>query len=106
MVNFYNYDFATEMPADILAIEGKDSGARTEEEKKRVEAHYTTDVKLLASIALESGVYALRYRPDGAAVAVAGEDGKVRFISTSGSQIVKEFVPVPISTAAATITAN
>src|SRR5678815_216598 len=48
-VNFYNYDFNTEMPADIVAIEGKDFGGRSEEEKRKVEAHYTSDVKLLGS---------------------------------------------------------
>ncbi|MHA3772174.1 WD40 domain-containing protein [Verrucomicrobiota bacterium sgz303538] len=97
LVNFYNYDFNTEMPADILAIEGKDFGARSDEEKKRVEAHYTTDVKLLASVPIDAGIYALRYRPDGSSVAVAGEDGKVRFISSTDAKVVKEFVPVPLS---------
>jgi WD40 repeat protein len=77
-VNFYNYDFNTEMPADILAIEGK--AGRTPEEKKMLEDHYTSDVKLLASVPLDSGgAYALAYRPDGAVVAVGGEDGHVRF---------------------------
>lgn len=105
-VNFYNYDFATEMPADILAIEGKDFGARNDEEKKRVEAHYSADVKLLASVPLESGIYALRYRPDGSSVAIAGEDGKVRMISTSDPRVIKEFVPVPLSPAASQIAAT
>jgi len=100
-VNFYNYDFNTEMPADILAIEGK--AGRTPEEKKKLEDHYTSDVKLLASVPLDSGgAYALAYRPDGAMVAVGGEDGHVRFISaTQDSGIVKDFIPVPISPAAA-----
>ena len=34
-VNFYNYDFNTEMPADILAIESKDEGGRNDDEKKQ-----------------------------------------------------------------------
>lgn len=96
-VNFYNYDFNTEMPAEILAIEDKAFTARSDEEKKRVEAHYASDVRLLASVSLEAGVYALCYRPDGAVVAAAGEDGKVRFISAPEPKVVKEFIPVPIS---------
>ncbi len=97
-VNFYNYDFSTEMPADIVAIEGKDFGSRSDEEKKKVEAHYSSDVKLLASVPFESGMFALRYRPDGSAVAVAGEDGKVRLISAADMKIAKEFIPVPVKT--------
>lgn len=96
-VNFYNYDFNTEMPAEIVAIEGKDFGGRSEEEKKKVEAHYTSDVKLLASVSFECGIFAVRYQPDGSAVAAAGEDGKVRFIKADDAKVVKEFVPVPLN---------
>ena len=97
MLNFYNYDMSTEMPPEILAIENK--GARSDEDKKTLEAYYTSDTKLLGSVPLElGGAYALAYRPDGAVVAVAGEDGRVRFVSAIESpKIVKEFVPVPIS---------
>jgi WD40 repeat protein len=74
-VNFYNYDFSTEMPANILAIEGKADDGRSAEEKKKLGEHYKSDVKLLATLPLASGVYAVRYSRDGAAVAAAGEDG-------------------------------
>ena len=93
-VNFYNYDFNTEMPPDILAIENK--AGRTEQEKQQEEAHFTSDVKLLASVPINAGVYALSYQPDGKAVAAAGEDGKVRIISAPAGKVLKEFVPVPI----------
>ena len=94
-VNFYNYDFNTEMPAEIVAIEGK--AARSEDEKKQLEAHYTSDVKLLGSALLEGGIYALAFRPDGQSVAAAGEDGRVRFISAADAKVAKEFVPVPLT---------
>jgi len=93
-VNFYNYDFNTEMPADILAIE--DKAGRTEEEKKKEEDHFTSDVKLLGSVPFNAGIYALSYQPDGKSVAVAGEDGKVRMINPADAKVIKEFVPVPI----------
>jgi WD40 repeat protein len=97
-VNFYNYDFDTEMPADILAIENK--AGRTEEEKKKEEAHFTSDVKLLGSVPFNAGMFALSYQPDGKSVAVAGEDGKVRLIDAASAKVIKEFVPVPIGTIA------
>lgn len=102
-LSFYNYDFNTEMPADMLAIEGKDEGARKDDEKKRLAEHYTSDTKLLATLTLEGGAFALCYRPDGTALAVAGEDGKVRFVEIAGAKITKEFLPVPIGGAAGTV---
>jgi WD40 repeat protein/mono/diheme cytochrome c family protein len=101
VVNFYNYDFNTDMPQEFVNIEGKDDGARTDDEKKRLAAHYVSDVKLLASMPFDSGLYALCYRPDGSSIAVAGEDGKVRIISTGEAKVSKEFVPVPLGATAA-----
>jgi WD40 repeat protein len=101
VVNFYNYDFNTDMPQEFVNIEGKDDGARTDDEKKRLAAHYVSDVKLLASVPLDTGLYALCYRPDGSAIAVAGEDGKVRMISTGEAKLSKEFMPVPLGATAA-----
>jgi WD40 repeat protein len=98
-VNLYNYDFNTEMPADILAIEGK--AGRSDEEKKTLEAHYTSDVKLLAGAPIDGGVFALSFRPDGSSVAIAGEDGKVRFVAATDAKIAKEFIPVPLTAAQA-----
>ncbi len=95
-VHFFNYDFNTEMPADIVAIENKAFTARSDDEKAKTEAHYTSEVKLLASTPINGGIYALAYQPNGQAVAAAGEDGKVRLISPADGKIVKEFVPVPI----------
>jgi WD40 repeat protein len=84
------------MPAEILAIENKASTARTDAEKAQTEAHYSSDVKLLASVPINAGVYALAYEPSGKTVAAAGEDGKIRLIDTANAKVVKEFVPVPI----------
>jgi WD40 repeat protein len=101
MVNFYNYDFNTEMPQEFVNIEAKDDGGRSAEEKKKLDAHYHSETKLLASLPTEGGIYAVCYKPDGSVVAAAGEDGKVRFISTKDAKVVKEWVPVTVSAAAA-----
>ncbi|MCE9609074.1 MAG: hypothetical protein K8R23_02485, partial [Chthoniobacter sp.] len=101
-VGFYNYDFNTEMPADILAIEGKEEGGRNDAEKAKLAAHYTSDAKLLGTALLDAGQFALRWLHDGSAVAVAGEDGKVRIITAADAKVVKEFIPVPLGPAPAT----
>ena len=97
-VNFYNYDFNTEMPAEILAIEGK--AGRSDEEKKRLDEHYTSDVKLLGSVSVAAGVYAVAYQTNGETVAAAGEDGKIRMINAANATVTKEFIPVPIGATA------
>ena len=70
-------------------------------EKTKLEAYYTSTMKLLGSATTEGGVYALAYRPDGTLVAVGGEDGKVRFVDSKDARVLKEFVPVPIGTTTA-----
>jgi WD40 repeat protein len=99
-VHFYNYDFSTVMPDDIVAIENKAFTARTEEEKTKTEAHYTSDVKLLGAVQVPCGIYSVAYQPGGKTVAAAGEDGKVRIIDPANAKVTKEFVPVPIGAAA------
>ena len=101
-VSFYKYDFNTEMPADIVAIENKADGSRTPADRAKLVAHYVSDTKLLRTVPLDAGQFALRWRRDGSGVAAAGEDGKVRIISAADAQIVKEFVPVPLAPAPAT----
>ena len=99
-VHFYNYDFNTEMPADMLAIEGKDEGARSDAEKAKIAAHYASDTRQIAALPFSTGMYAVQYRPDGHLVAAAGEDGKVRLIEIASARVVQEFVPVPLGTTA------
>ena len=101
-VSFFNYDFSTEMPADMLAIESKDEGGRNDAEKAKLAAHYASDAKLLGTVPLDAGQFALRWLRDGSGVAVAGEDGKVRIISAAEPKVVKEFMPVPLAPAPAT----
>ena len=101
-VSFYNYDFSTEMPADMLAIESRDEGARSDAEKAKLAAHYASDAKLLGTVPLDAGQFALRWLRDGSGVAIAGEDGKVRIISAAELKVVKEFVPVTLGPGPAT----
>jgi WD40 repeat protein len=98
-VNFYNYDFDTTMPADILAIEGR--AARTDDDKKKLEAHYTSNAKLLASAKLDAGIYAVAFNSSCGLLAAAGEDGRVRYINPKDGKVVNEFIPVTVSASAA-----
>jgi WD40 repeat protein len=95
-VRIYNYDFNTDMPDEFVRIEGKDFGARTDDEKKRLDDHYHSETKQLAAAKFPGGVYALRYKPDGSSIAIAGEDGKVRFLNPADLTVQKEFTPVPL----------
>lgn len=100
-VNFYNYDFNTEMPQEFVNIEAKAFAERSAEEKKRLEEHYRSDTKLLGSVPLEGGVYTVCFSPDGASAAAAGEDGKIRIITVADAKVLKEFIPVQIQPATA-----
>jgi len=100
-INFYNYDFNAEMPADIAAIEKKPAPKRTEEEKKKLEKYTAPMTKLLVGATFDSGIYAVSYKPDGTVLAAAGEDGRIRLINPKDAKVVKEFMPVTVSATAA-----
>jgi WD40 repeat protein len=99
-VNIYTGEFDSTIPELLLkAYAGKIASAYTPEEKAAIEQFTTAEVKLVAATKLDGGVYALAFAPDGQSVAAAGEDGRVRFISTADGKVLKEFVPVPVSAA-------
>jgi WD40 repeat protein len=60
---------------------------------------YETDTgKLLHELPdIRSPIFAVAYRPDGKQVAIGGFDGSVRLYDAETGQLVKTFVPVPIT---------
>lgn len=96
-VNLYTGEFDSTIPDLLLkAYAGKIASQYSMEEKAAIEKFTTAEVKLVAETKLTGGIYALAFAPDGKSVAAAGEDGRVRFISTADGKVMKEFVPVPV----------
>jgi WD40 repeat protein/mono/diheme cytochrome c family protein len=70
--------------------------------KGEVRVFQIDDAKRVSSFEGPLGpVFALAWRPDGKQVAVGGFDGKVRLHDPATGKLLKEFVPVPLTTAAA-----
>ncbi len=90
-----------EMPGRIYCVRFNADGSRFAAGSSlngtgEVRIYNTADGKVLAKVAT-TPTFALAYRPDGKVVAAAGFDGKVRLIDETG-KVVKEFVPVPLTT--------
>jgi roadblock/LC7 domain-containing protein/mono/diheme cytochrome c family protein len=97
-VNIYTGEFDSTIPALLLkAYAGKIASSYNAEEKAAIETFTTAEVKLVSETKLNGGIYALTFTPDGKTIAVAGEDGRVRLISTGDGAVTKEFVPVPVT---------
>lgn len=61
--------------------------------------YQTADGKKLTTLeGQKGGVYAVKFRPDGKEVASAGFDGMIRLNDPATGKLIKEFVPVPLTT--------
>jgi WD40 repeat protein len=94
-VKIYNADFDTALPDNIKAIYGKVD--RNADEKAAVEKYVTDGSTQLGSADLATGVYTVRFSPDGTTLAVAGQDGKVRLLDAATGAVKSEFLPVTLS---------
>ena len=97
----YSYEFDTAIPADILAIESKVSGSRSPQENERLRQFRASGIRLVSRTTVDSSPYALSYHPDGKTLAVAGSDGRVRLLDAEQGKATADFVPVPLTKAAA-----
>jgi hypothetical protein len=95
---------AAAMPGRVFAARYSPDGTRvvvgsSSDGKGEVRTLNEADGKLVARFAESHGaIYSLAYRPDGKQVAVGGFDGSVRLFVPETGSLVKEFVPVPLTT--------
>jgi WD40 repeat protein/mono/diheme cytochrome c family protein len=94
----YDTDVDTNAPADIKAILAKRVMAQNAAEKKKLAAYQRKPLPELARIKVEdSGIYAVRFSPDGKIVAAAGSNGKIRLYDAENGKLIKEFLSVPLT---------
>ena len=94
--------FSTEgslsVPPDIAAINAKAVRDHTPAEKEKLKAFEATGGKQIFSVKFDkTPVYAVAFQPDGASVAVAGGDGKIRVLDARSGAVRVEFDSVPLS---------
>jgi mono/diheme cytochrome c family protein len=70
-----------------------------------VRVYQTADGKQVSKLEGEPGpIYTVAYRPDGKQIASAGFDGTVRLSDPTNGKLIKQFTPVPLTTAGITKT--
>jgi WD40 repeat protein len=90
-VNIYSADYDSTLPEPVKKLVETVNG-----KGKELDDWVTKDVKLIASIAIPSGVFTVSFSPDGKTVAATGTDGKIRLIDAASGKVSKEFVSVPL----------
>lgn len=95
------------MPGRIHALAFSKDGAlfaagSSLDGKGEVRVYQTADAKVVSRLEVPtSGIYALACHPGGKVLASGGSDGTVRLSDPATGKLIKEFVPVPLSAAAA-----
>lgn len=89
------------LPGRVFDVEfsrrgGRIVAASSGDGRGEVRVYQTADGKLLWTFHCPSAVYAATFHPDGKIVAAGGFDGVVRLLGEKG-ELVREFVPVPLS---------
>jgi WD40 repeat protein len=102
-VHFFAGEHDTEISESILKAYTKVATTYSAEEKKAIEEFTTRGTARTAAAEFPTAMYALAFSPDGARVAAAGEDGRVRFIRAADGTVTGEFVPVPLAGAAVSL---
>lgn len=106
-VHVFSYEFDTDLPEEIKQIVSKVASTASAEEKQKLEAYLTKDVKIVSKLEVaEAGVYAIAFSPDSKTLAAAGADGVVRLIDPETGSVLKKFAPAPKATQAAIAAAS
>jgi WD40 repeat protein len=93
------------MPGRIYAVCFNHDGSRfcagsSLDGQGELRVYQTADGKVLSRFEGQPGaIYALSYRPDGKQIASAGFDGAVRLSDPNSGKLIKQFIPVPLTTA-------
>ncbi|MFN4259901.1 MAG: DUF1549 domain-containing protein [Gemmataceae bacterium] len=97
-VFIYSFEFDTQMPARIKAIESKTVRDRTPAEVKELEDYRNQHpAEVIRTEVPTATIYGVTIRPDGKMVAAAGSDGLVRLIDSLSGEVVQEFPPAPLT---------
>lgn len=98
-VHLFGYDFDTQMPDRIKAIQSKVVSQRTPDEQAAYEKYLGDGVKLLSSQTVKTaGLYSVAFHPKTDQVVTAGSDGVVRVFDGQKLLPVREFSPAPVQT--------
>jgi WD40 repeat protein len=67
-----------------------------------VRVYQVEDGKQLVAVPFSTGIFAVAFHPSGEFIAVGGFDGFVRLIRVPQGEIVKEFLPMPVTVSSQT----
>lgn len=103
-VQVFSYEFDPSVSDELKAILAKLPGQWTPQEREKVDAYNSADVRVVAQQSIaNSGLYEVAFQPDGKQLATAGSDGMIRIFETETGNLVSEFSPVNLTPASSNL---
>ena len=97
-VQVYSYEFDTGMPDEIKAIVTKVVTGRSKEEKEKLAAYVTKDVKVIASAEFAgNAIYSVPFHPNEKSIVVGGADGLIRVVDSETGELWGAIAPVEVN---------
>ncbi|MCA9179190.1 MAG: DUF1549 domain-containing protein [Planctomycetales bacterium] len=93
-VSVCSYEFDTNLPDNIKAIDSKTVQQRSQKEKEILEEFHRKNVRQLFTLEIPASAYTLDLHPESKLLAVGAADGQIRVYEVETGKLVTEFASV------------
>ncbi|MCA9158399.1 MAG: DUF1549 domain-containing protein, partial [Planctomycetales bacterium] len=94
----YSSDYDGALSEELKKILEKLPGSWSAAEREVVETFVTADTAVVSQMQVPTGIYSVRFSPDGQTVSAAGNDGWIRQLNPQDGKLIRQWVSIDSTT--------